>query len=101
MGGAVQPQDHTQIIVDMINLQEAGNAPRMRHVGFSQPTGSKMISGRALNLESGFSWEVIPDLEQKGHRVEFSLGPYGGYQAIKYNPVQKVYYGSTESRKDG
>ncbi|MGM0945743.1 MAG: gamma-glutamyltransferase [Bacteroidota bacterium] len=105
MGGAVQPQGHTQIIVNIIdfgmNLQEAGDAPRMRHVGSSQPTGSTMTSGGSLNLESGFSWEVIRNLEEKGHRVEFSIGPYGGYQAIKFDPIRKVYYGASESRKDG
>lgn len=105
MGGAVQPQGHTQVIVNMIdfgmNLQEAGDAPRMRHVGSSQPTGSRMTSGGSINLESGFSWEVIRSLKEKGHRVEFSVGPYGGYQAIKFDPIRKVYYGASESRKDG
>ena len=28
-------------------------------------------------------------------------GIYGGYQCIMYDPVRKVYYGATESRKDG
>ncbi len=105
MGGAVQPQGHAQIIVNIIdfgmNLQEAGDAPRMRHVGSSQPTGSQMRNGGALNLESGFSYEVIRELEIRGHRVQFGVGPYGGYQAIGYDPVNKVYYGASESRKDG
>lgn len=105
MGGAVQPQGHAQIVVNIIdfgmNIQEAGDAPRMRHVGSSQPTGSRMTSGGSLNLESGFSYEVIRTLEEMGHRVEFSVGPYGGYQAIRYDPIQKVYFGASESRKDG
>ncbi|MHA7131895.1 gamma-glutamyltransferase [Algoriphagus namhaensis] len=105
MGGAVQPQGHTQILVNVIdfgmNLQEAGDAPRMRHTGSSQPTGSMMTNGGALNLESGFSYEVIRALEMKGHRVQFSVGAYGGYQAIGFDPINKVYYGATESRKDG
>ncbi|MDN3204622.1 gamma-glutamyltransferase [Algoriphagus sediminis] len=105
MGGAVQPQGHTQVLVNIIdfgmNLQEAGDAPRMRHVGSSQPTGSQMRNGGSLNLESGFSYEVIRELEIRGHRVQFGVGPYGGYQAIGYDPVNKVYYGASESRKDG
>lgn len=105
MGGAVQPQGHTQILVNIIdfgmNIQEAGDAPRMRHTGSSQPTGSKMTSGGSLNLESGFSYEVIRKLEEMGHRIEFSVGAFGGYQAIKFDPVRKVYYGASESRKDG
>lgn len=105
MGGAVQPQGHAQIVVNVIdfgmNIQEAGDAPRMRHTGSSQPTGSSMRSGGALNLESGFSYEVIRALEQKGHKVQFSVGAYGGYQAILFDPINKVYFGASESRKDG
>jgi gamma-glutamyltranspeptidase/glutathione hydrolase len=84
-----------------MNIQEAGDAPRMRHTGSSQPTGSTMSRGGTLNLESGFDYEVIRELEMLGHSVQFSVGPYGGYQAIKYDPVNKVYYGASESRKDG
>ncbi len=105
MGGSVQPQGHTQIVVNLIdfgmNLQEAGDAPRMRHNGSSEPTGSKMTNGGSLNLESGFSYEVIRKLEEMGHRVEYSIGPYGGYQAIGYDRIRKVYTGASESRKDG
>ncbi len=105
MGGSVQPQGHTQIVVNLIdfgmNLQEAGDAPRMRHNGSSEPTGSKMTNGGSLNLESGFSYEVIRALEEMGHRIEYSIGPYGGYQAIYYDKVNKVYIGASESRKDG
>jgi gamma-glutamyltranspeptidase/glutathione hydrolase len=36
-----------------------------------------------------------------GHKVGFSLGLYGGYQAIRYDPQRRVYYGASESRKDG
>lgn len=105
MGGAMQPQGHVQIIVNMIdfgmNLQEAGDAPRMRHSDSSQPTGEVMEDGGILNLETGFSLETIRALKKKGHTIQFSLGGYGGYQAIMYDPVQKVYYGASESRKDG
>jgi len=105
MGGAMQPQGHVQIIVNMIdfgmNLQEAGDAPRMRHTGSSQPTNEVMKDGGILNLEMGFSQEAVRALQQKGHRIQFTNGGYGGYQAIMYDPVQKVYYGASESRKDG
>ncbi|OOG74920.1 gamma-glutamyltransferase [Algoriphagus sp. A40] len=105
MGGSVQPQGHTQIVVNLIdfgmNLQEAGDAPRMRHNGSSEPTGSQMTNGGSLNLESGFDYEVIRKLEEMGHRVEYSIGPFGGYQAIYYDRIHKVYFGASESRKDG
>ena len=96
MGGAVQPQGHVQIVVNILDfdmgLQEAGDAPRMRHIGSSQPTGSKMTNGGSLNLESGFDYSTIRGLEVKGHRIEFGVGIYGGYQAILYYAANKVYY---------
>ncbi|MEL6534638.1 MAG: gamma-glutamyltransferase [Bacteroidota bacterium] len=105
MGGAVQPQGHAQIVMNLIdfgmNLQEAGDAPRMRHVGSSQPTGSVMTDGGTLNLESGFSYETIRELRKLGHKIGTGVGIYGGYQAIGVDPKSGVYSGASESRKDG
>jgi gamma-glutamyltranspeptidase/glutathione hydrolase len=105
MGGGMQPQGHVQILVNMIdfsmNLQEAGDAPRIQHIGSSEPTGTKMADGGTVLLESGFDYEVIRGLMEKGHRVQFDLGGYGGYQAILYDEKNGVYYGASESRKDG
>ncbi|MDX1907669.1 MAG: gamma-glutamyltransferase [Bacteroidia bacterium] len=105
MGGDMQPQGHVQVLVNIIdfgmNLQEAGDAPRMYHTGSSEPTDEVMSDGGVLNLESGFDYEVIRDLQARGHVIGYQTGAYGGYQAIMYDPVQKVYYGASESRKDG
>ena len=105
MGGGMQPQGHVQILVNLVdygmNLQEAGDAPRMRHSGSSQPTGSKMTNGGTLNLESGFDYQTVRELEKKGHAVAFAVGIYGGYQAIGVDLPNKVYTGASESRKDG
>jgi gamma-glutamyltranspeptidase/glutathione hydrolase len=105
MGGAMQPQGHVQIVVNMIdfgmNLQEAGDAPRMQHLGSSEPTGEKMTDGGTLVLESGFNYEVIRELLKKGHKISYDLGGYGGYQAIMWDEKNGVYYGASESRKDG
>ena len=105
MGGAMQPQGHTQIVVNIVdfemNLQEAGDAPRIRHTGSSQPTGSAMTDGGDVNLEYGFRWEEIQKLIRKGHSIQWNLGGYGGYQAIMRDPETGVYYGASESRKDG
>ena len=105
MGGAMQPQGHAQIVINLVdfdmNLQEAGDAPRMRHSGSSQPTGEQMTNGGMLHLESGIDYEVIRALMRKGHKVGFDLGSYGGYQAIWYDAKKGVYYGASESRKDG
>lgn len=105
MGGAMQPQGHVQVLVNIIdfgmNIQEAGDAPRINHRGSSQPTGSVMTDGGTVQLESGFDYEVIRELRKKGHNVVYSVGPYGGYQAIMWDKKNKVYYGASESRKDG
>jgi len=106
MGGDMQPQGHTQIIVNMIdfgmNLQEAGDAPRIRHAGSSSPTGGDMASdGGTVYLETGFPDETVLELvREKRHNVQTG-GSYGGYQAIMYDAKNDVYYGASESRKDG
>ena len=103
MGGGMQPQGHAQIVVNIVdfqmNLQEAGDAPRIRHFGSSEPTGEIMINGGFLSLESGIDDQVRSDLLKLGHNLKDEKGGYGGYQAIM--KIDEVYYGASESRKDG
>jgi len=103
-GGAMHPQGHVQVLVNIIdfgmNIQEAGDAPRVQHTGSSGPTGGTMTDGGWIHLENGFSEETIRELTRKGHRVRFG-GFYGFYQAIKRDSENKVYYGASESRTDG
>ena len=107
MGGGMQPQGHAQIVMNLVDfgmgLQEAGDAPRIRHRGSSQPTGqnTQMTDGGTINLESGFDYATIRALMKKGHRIQSALGPFGGYQAIMLDPEHGVYRGATEVRKDG
>jgi len=105
MGGSMQPQGHAQIIVNMVdfgmNLQEAGDAARVNHVGSSSPTGTRMTDGGIVHLESGFSDEVRKELQRMGHTLGASNGNFGGYQAIMFDEEQGVYYGASEVRKDG
>ena len=90
MGGAMQPQGHAQIVINMIDfgmdVQAAGDAPRIHHTGSSEPTGEQMHDGGVLNLETGFPYGTIR--------------AYGGYQAIR-RAENGVYWGASESRKDG
>ena len=107
MGGAMQPQGHAQIVMNLIdfdmNLQEAGDAPRIQHDGSTEPAGQNtaMTDGGVLNLESEFPYVVVRALMRKGHRIQFADGPYGGYQAIMRDVKTGVYTGASESRKDG
>ena len=105
MGGAMQPQGHAQIVINLIdfgmNLQEAGDAPRIRHQSDEQPTGGVMNNGGELALEQGFDFKEIRKLIKKGHKIIYDLGSFGGYQAIKIDYENKIYYGASESRKDG
>ena len=105
MGGAMQPQGHAQVVVNMVdfgmNLQEAGDAARINHTGSSSPTGTTMTDGGVVHLETAFSAETRAGLEQRGHTLGESDGGFGGYQAIMFDKEQGVYYGASEVRKDG
>ncbi len=105
MGGAMQPQGHVQILCNLIDfgmsLQEAGDAARWQHDGSSEPTGERMTNGGFVNLENGVPYESARALMNMGHSVRLDLGGYGGYQAIMRDDKQGVYYGASESRKDG
>jgi gamma-glutamyltranspeptidase/glutathione hydrolase len=105
MGGSMQPQGHVQVLINMIdfgmNLQEAGDAPRVRHDGSSEPTDEVMRDGGKVILEAGYSPEAVKALEARGHKVTVKNdGDFGGYQAIRRD-ANGVYFGASESRKDG
>ena len=93
-GGGMQPQGHVQIVMNLVdfgmNLQEASDAPRIRHSGSG--TG-------AVELESGFTYETVRELLKKGHTVQYGFERFGGFQGILFDGT--FYYGASESRKDG
>jgi gamma-glutamyltranspeptidase / glutathione hydrolase len=106
MGGAMQPQGHAQIVVNMVDFgmgpQAAGDVARFHHDGSTDPEGGKaMTDGGVLELESGVPVAIAEELKKRGHTVKYSVGPYGGYQAIWRDPVTGVYWGASEFRKDG
>ena len=99
MGGPMQPQGHWQVLSNIIdfgmNLQEAGDAARVRHSPSQSPGGT-------LAVEPGVSDEVIAELRRRGHHVERQGGGgMGGYQAIMINPETGMLHGGTDPRKDG
>ncbi len=118
MGGAMQPQGHVQVVSNIVdhgmNVQEAGDAPRWRHSGSSQPDGGEMTDGGVVHLESGVPQALRDALAARGHTLSIQSGGYGGYQAIWIDRLsadesgggaagrpKRVYRGASESRKDG
>ncbi|HEX4874445.1 MAG TPA: gamma-glutamyltransferase [Sphingorhabdus sp.] len=106
MGGAMQPQGHAQIVVNMVDfgmtVQAAGDVARFHHDGSTDPEGGKaMTDGGVVEIETGVSQAIADELTKRGHKVKYSVGPYGGYQAIWRDPVTGAYWGASEFRKDG
>lgn len=105
MGGDMQPQGHVQILVNLIdfkmNLQAAGEAPRIEHRGHPTPTGRPADGSGEVLAEPGIPEHVLNELKRRGHRVERVRMNGGGYQAILIDPETGVLHGATEARKDG
>ena len=106
MGGDMQPQGHVQILMNLIdfgmNVQAAGDAARVNHVGSQTPTGTPMWeSGGEVGVESGITPEVRADLQRRGHILREAPGSFGGYQGILIDWKNGTLHGATETRKDG
>jgi gamma-glutamyltranspeptidase/glutathione hydrolase len=106
MGGDMQPQGHAQILVNMIdfgmNVQAAGEAPRIEHMGHATPTGKAgAANGGTIRAEYGIPDDVVKELTARGHKVERVRTNSGGYQGILIDPVTNMLHGATEHRKDG
>ena len=106
MGGSFQPEGQVEVLMNMIdfgmNIQEAGDAPRIDHQGSSEPTGENAKGVGTIYLESGFSEQTIRALLQMGYGVAAGTpGNFGGYQCIKFDEKQHVYHGASDPRKDG
>jgi gamma-glutamyltranspeptidase/glutathione hydrolase len=97
MGGDMQPQGHVQFLANVLdfgmNLQEAIDTPRIRH-----------LHGMEVYAEDGISEEVLSELARKGHRIVRDLSPVnqvGGGQAICLDLSRDVLLGGSDRRKDG
>ena len=94
MGGDMQPQGHAQVLVNLIdfgmNVQEAGEASRVRHAGTN------------VLVDSVIPADVRAALTAFGHHVVPSPGSaFGGFQGILIDPNTHVLMGGSDPRKDG
>ena len=103
MGGDMQPQGQAQIIINLVDhglgLQAAGDAPRWRHEGSSEPTGAPAAGRGRVRLESGIPDAARAGLAGLGWEIAPPDGGFGGYQAIQRWPGR--YAAASEMRKDG
>ena len=101
----MQPQGHVQVLVNMLdfkmNVQQAGDLARVRHVGSATPRGEAAKGVGVVEVETGIDDAVIKELEKRGHVVRRSVGGFGGYQGILIDHENGVLRGATEPRKDG
>jgi gamma-glutamyltranspeptidase/glutathione hydrolase len=105
MGGTMQPQGQVQVLVNLVdlgmNLQAAGDAPRLRHLGSPDPGADGREPKPGLFLESQIGAETRAALAAKGHFILDGYQDVGGYQAVMWDSTNKVWWGASEMRKDG
>lgn len=72
-----------------MNIQEAGEAARVRHMGTS------------LAAESAVPAATREELGRRGHMIIESPGAFGGFQGILIDWRTRVLMGGSDPRKDG
>src|ERR1051326_93353 len=105
MGGDMQPQGHVQVLVNLIdfgmNVQEAGDFMRFRHIGGSEVNGQSARGVGLVQMESGITAPVRAELTKRGHQLVQGGGGFGGYNAILWDKKNRAYWVASEMRKDG
>jgi len=109
MGGDMQPQGQSQIIVNRVDygldVQAAGDSPRWHHEGSSQSMGEDapgLGPKGTLHLESGVPEATRKALADLGWPLSDGLGGYGRYEAIELRQAgtERVYAAASEMRAD-
>ncbi len=96
MGGAVQPQQHVQIFLNVIefgmNAQQAVEIPRINHG-----------SGLDVTVEPGINEAALVQLEAWGHKLQrrTTRGGVGGAQLIMFDQLSGAMIGGSTPHKDG
>ena len=96
MGGAVQPQQHVQIFLNVVefgmNAQQAVEIPRINH-----------DNGMRVTVEPGIDEAALVQLEAMGHelRRRTTRGGVGGAQLIMFDRATGAMIGGSTPHKDG
>jgi gamma-glutamyltranspeptidase / glutathione hydrolase len=110
MGGDMQPQGQTQIILNRVDygldVQAAGDSPRWHHEGSSQTMGEDpegLGPKGVLRLEAGVPVETRKALIALGWPMGESDGGFGRYECIENRKqgADRVYAAASEMRADG
>jgi gamma-glutamyltranspeptidase/glutathione hydrolase len=105
MGGDMQPQGHVEVLVNLLDfgmdVQAAGEAPRVEHIGSATPTGKPAQGSGTVLAEVGLQRAIIAELQKRGHTVRRVPRNGGGYQGIWIDAASGVLRGGSEARKDG
>jgi gamma-glutamyltranspeptidase/glutathione hydrolase len=110
MGGDMQPQGQTQIMVNRIDygldVQAAADSPRWYHEGSSQSMGEDRAGlgpQGMLHLETGVPMATRKALGDLGWQIgESNIGAYGRYEGIEHRRQgrDRVYAAGSEMRAD-
>lgn len=110
MGGDMQPQGQTQIIVNRVDygldVQAAGDSPRYHHEGSSQSMGEDspgLSKTGLLRLESGVPDATKAALAAMGWTIGKPDGGFGRYECVELTAPggERVYAAASEMRADG
>jgi gamma-glutamyltranspeptidase/glutathione hydrolase len=110
MGGDMQPQGQTQIILNRVDygldVQAASDSPRWHHEGSSQTMGEDQPGlgpKGVLRLEAGIPEATRKTLIDLGWPMGASDGGFGRYECIENlkQGADRVYAAASEMRADG
>ena len=94
MGGTMQPQGHTQVMVRIADYEQSPQAacdgPRFR-----------VVQGMEVSVEDGFPAATLDELKRRGHRIVTvdDYNQFGCAQMIW--KLDAGYYAASDPRRDG
>jgi gamma-glutamyltranspeptidase/glutathione hydrolase len=104
-GGSFQPHGQVQVLMNMLDFgmspQQAGDQPRIDHIGGPDPAAGQSTDGGTAFFEHGFDDNVKLRLAEMGHQVGAEVVAPGVYQAIWRIDDPLVYFGGSDPRMDG